>query len=166
MIAQSRLDRSGVAENQRRVQCGRRDVRIERQQPFGAAARAAGCAADEFVDGCAERQGPGLDFFAQRRPRRESVLARDHGLRVVERQIDDGDLIDGFTRKRWQGGEATERVRVAGVRRMEQGLGLLLQLLEVWADGKLTRHHTTSMLEPVVRKQAARRCSVPLVRRI
>jgi hypothetical protein len=108
---------------------------MERQQAFGAAGRPAGCAADEFVDGCTERQRPGFDFFAQRRPRREPVLACDQGLRVVERQIDCADLIDGLARKRWQGGEAMERVAVAGLRRMEQGLGLLLQLLEVRANG-------------------------------
>ena len=72
-----RLDRSGVAEHERRLQRGRRDARMQREQPLGAARRAAGRAADELVDRRVERQRARLDFFAQRVPRREAVLARD-----------------------------------------------------------------------------------------
>ena len=74
------------------------------------------------------------------------MLAGDHGLRVVERWIACADLFDRLARKRGQRGEAAERVRVARLRRMEQGLGLLLQLLEIWAVRQLARHRTTSML--------------------
>ena len=56
------------------------------------------------------------------------------------------DLFDRLARKRGQSGEAAERVRLAGLHRMEQGLGLLLQLFEIGAVGQLARHRTTSML--------------------
>ena len=146
MVAQPRLYRLGVAEHQCRLQRGRGDVRIEREQPVRAAGRAAGRAAQELVDRCLERQRSCFDFLAQRRPGREPVLAGDHRLRVVERQIECADLFDRFARQRGQGGEAAERVRLAGLRRMEQGLGLLLQLLEIRAVRQLARHRTTSML--------------------
>jgi hypothetical protein len=57
-------------------------------------------------------------FFAQRWPRRESMLASDHRLRIVPRQIGCVNLIDGYSGERWQDGEAVERLSIAGLGRM------------------------------------------------
>ena len=110
---------------------------MQREQSRRAASRAAGGAADELVDGRVERQRARLDFFAQRVPGRESVLARHRRLGVVERQILDVDLVEGLTRERGEDGEARERLRLARLRRVEQGLRLLLQLFEVRTCGQL-----------------------------
>ncbi len=146
MIVQPRLDRLDVAEHQRGRERGGCNRWIERQQPVGATGGAAARASNEFVDRGLKRQCSSVDFLAQGRPGWKPVIARDHGLRVVEREIEDGDLLDRFARKRGQGRKAPERVIVASVRGMEQGLGLLLQLFEIRAIGQLARHRTTSML--------------------
>ncbi len=70
---------------------------MQREESLGASGRAAGGAADELVHGRIERQRARLDFFAQRVPGRESVLARDRRLRVVQRQIRGADLGDGLS---------------------------------------------------------------------
>ena len=110
---------------------------MEREQPLRAAGRAAGGAADELVDRRVERQRARLDFFAQRVPGRESVLARDRRLRVVQRQIGGADLVEGLARERGQDGESAERVGVARLRGVEQRLRLLLQLFEIRTGGQL-----------------------------
>src|SRR6185436_17045737 len=81
--------------------------------------------------------------LAQGVPRRESVFARDDRLRVVQRER--GRI--GRARKRRQRREARERLRAAGLRRVQQCLGLFLQLFEIRALGK-GRGHTASMLQP------------------
>ena len=62
------------------------------------------------------------------------MFARDHGLRVMKRQIG-AYLSDGFVRERRQRGEATERLFVARLRPMQQRLRLLLQLFEIRSGG-------------------------------
>jgi hypothetical protein len=94
------------------------------------------------------------------------VLARDYGLRVVEREIRRGNFGDGLAGERRQSAEAAKRILVAGLRGVQQRLGLLLQLFEAGSVRKVARHHTASMLWPVVRKQAARRCTCRWSRRI
>ena len=137
MVSEPILHGCRVAEDERGLQRGRRDPRMQREQPLRAAGRAAGRAADELVDRRVERQRARLDFFAQRVPGRESVLARDDRLRVVQRQILDVDLVEGLARERGQDGEARERLRLARLRRVEQRLGLLLQLFEIRTCGQL-----------------------------
>jgi hypothetical protein len=66
------------------MQRGRGDSRIKREQPLGAAERAARRATDKLVDGGVERQRTCLDFFTQGVPGDEAVLACDHGLGVVQ----------------------------------------------------------------------------------
>ncbi len=117
-LAQPRFDLGRVTQNQRRKQIRRRDVREQRQQPFGTARRVTRRATDEFVDSLPERQRSCLHFFAQRGPGRESMLASDHRLRVVQRQVGCVYLVHGFAGKRWQGGEAVERLSITGLRRM------------------------------------------------
>ena len=86
------------------------DGRRDRQDAARAAARrgrrAAGRAADELVDRGVERQRARLDLFAQRVPRGESVLARDHRLRVVQREASARELGRRHLRKRGQRREA------------------------------------------------------------
>ena len=64
ILAQSRFHQRGIAENQRCLQRGRRQVGIQGEEPVRASRRAAGRAPEEFLDGCRERQGPCFDFFA------------------------------------------------------------------------------------------------------
>ena len=87
------------------------------------------------------------------------MLARDRRLRIVQREIGGGNLVGGLARECRHNREATEGVDVACLRGVEQRLGLLLQMFEIRADRKIAGRHTTSMLSPVVRKQAARRLS-------
>jgi hypothetical protein len=130
---------------------------VQREQPFGAGGRAARRAADELVERGVERQRARLHLFAQRRPRRKSVLASDHRLGIVQGETRCGTLVNGPAGVRRQSSKPLERGRVAILRGAKQRLGLLLQLFEIRAGWQLARRHTTSMLQPVVRKQAARR---------
>ena len=136
MIPEPIIDRGGVAEDERRVQRRRRNARIEREESFRPADRAAGSAADELVDGGIERQRTRLDLFTQRVPGWESVLARHCRLRIVQRKIRSGNLIERFAFQRGQGGEAPERVEVARLCRAEQRLCLFLQVFEVRTGGQ------------------------------
>ncbi len=111
---------------------------MQREQSLGAAVRAAGGAADELVDGRVEREGAGLDFFAQRVPGRESVLARHRRLGVVQRQIPGADVLERRAGERGQRGESPERPSVARLRRVEQRLRLLLQLSRFGCAGSCT----------------------------
>ncbi len=158
VAAESRLHPGDVPQHQRRVQRCRRDPGMQREQPFGAAGGAAGGAPDELVDGGVERERARVDLVAQRVPGRESVLACDHGLRVVQRERELAELGSTLSGEGGQHGEASQRRRILRRRGVQQRLGLLLQLFEIRTIGKCARRHTTSMLEPVVRKQAARRC--------
>src|SRR5262252_6323767 len=111
---------------------------MEREKSFRAVDRAAGGAADELVDGRIERQRARLDFFAQGVPGCESVFARNRRLGIMQSQIRGADLRYGSAFERGQGGETSERVWIAPLRRGEQRLRLLLQLLEVRTRGQLT----------------------------
>ncbi|HEU4892375.1 MAG TPA: hypothetical protein VFT47_12550 [Vicinamibacterales bacterium] len=75
--------------------------------------------------------------FAQRIPGRESVLARDRRLRIVQREIGGVDPVGRRAGKRGQHGESPQRLRIAGLRRIEERLGLLLQMFEIRTSGQL-----------------------------
>ncbi len=91
-----------VAEDESRLQRRRRNSRVQREEPFRAAARAASRAADELVDRGFERERSRLDFLAQRVPRVKAVLARDGRLRVVQREIGGGDRLQRLACERRQ----------------------------------------------------------------
>ena len=76
------------------------------------------------------------------------MLARDRRLGIVQRQIERGDLVERLARQCWQDGESPEGVGVARLRRVEQRLGLLLQLVEIRTGRELAGRHKTSMLQP------------------
>jgi hypothetical protein len=63
--------------------------------------------------------------------------------------------------ERRQNGEPSKRVGVVRLCGTQQRFRLVLQLFEIWTGRKLARRHTTPMLKPVVRRQAARRCMCP-----
>ena len=124
------INRGGVAENQGRLSVADAIAGMKREQSLGAAGRAAGRAANEFVDRGVERQRARLDLLAQRIPRREAVLARDHGLRVVQRQRRPSGSPDAARECR-QRRERSSAARSRGLRGAKQRLGLLLQLVEI-----------------------------------
>jgi hypothetical protein len=114
---------------------------MQRQQPLRAAGRPSRRAANELLDGGLERERARLDLLAQRVPGVEPVLARDHRLRVVEREADLDQLVRRFVGEGGQPAEAIEGLLFLALRRTEQRLGLLLQLLETGTIGKRARHH-------------------------
>ncbi len=98
---------------------GRRDLRMQRENPFGAIAAPVRRCFEELVDRSVELERHRLDVIAQLVPRREPVLARDQRLRIV------------------QGG------RLA---RLEKLLRLTFELVEVGTGGELLGRHRASML--------------------
>src|SRR6187551_3587660 len=121
---------------------------MKSQEPFCAPGCAACRATDELVDRMLERQGARLHFLAQRVPGDEAVLAGDHGLGIVQREIGGADVVERLPGTRWQDRESMARFRVACFGRGEQSLRLLFQLFKVWAIGEFVRRHTTSMHQP------------------
>ena len=129
------LDLPGIAEQQRGVERGAGDARMECEQALGAVAAAAGRRFDELLHGGADRQRPLLDPLAQRVPRVEPVLARDNRLRVVQRQRRPREI---GVRNPGEGGKNAkprEGGRVAVARGLQQILGLPLELLQIGALG-------------------------------
>src|SRR5207248_2027603 len=108
-----------VTEHERGVKIGRRDLRMQRENPLGAIAAAVRRCFEELVDRSVELERHLLDVLAQLVPRREAVLARDQRLRIV------------------QGG------RLA---RLEKLLRLTFELVEVGTGGELFGCHRASML--------------------
>ena len=133
--------------------------RMQREEPVRAARRAAGGAPDEFLDGrrrttaCALRLPRAARSRTGIRVRARSPTARRA---APDRRRDR----DRWTCRRAPADAAKRRSASASrvCAACEQRLRLLLQLFEIRTGGQLARHRTTSMLEPVVRKQAARRC--------
>ena len=158
-MRESRFHRCGVAEDQRRLQRGRRDPRMEREKPLRAARRAAGGASDELVDGGVERQRPRLDFLAQRVPGREAVLTRDRRLRVVQRQIGGGDLVERLARERRAG--SAKRRSASGSRAFaasSSDFACFFSCSRFGRAGSSRDGIQPPCFSPVVRRQAARRC--------
>ena len=118
VVTQSLLDLRDIAEHERRVQGGRGDGRVERQQPLGTSSGAAGRAANESVDGRVERQRPCLDLLAEHIPRRKPVFARDYGLRIVQRESVREDSSSSRERGQiFEAAQCRETTRLRGVQK-------------------------------------------------
>ena len=135
MFGESRLDGGRVAEEQRRVEAGASDRRVQREQPFGAIAPAVGRRLDELIHRGAELERQLFDALVQRLPGIEAVLARDHRLRVVERERPSREIGVGEVRERRQNPESLERCGVVRAGGAEQVFRLPFELLEVRALG-------------------------------
>src|SRR5262249_48299385 len=129
------LDRVGVAEEQRRVEIRVRDAWMEREEPLGALGATIGCRLNELLQCGAELQGQLLDALTEGIPRVESMLARDHRLRVVRREGAARQI--GVRGVSECGEDAESRARRGFVRARgaEQVLRLPLELLEIGALG-------------------------------
>src|SRR5690606_3644866 len=103
--------------------------------------RASGRTTHEFVNRSGERQRALLDVLAQPVPRLEAVLARDHGLRIVQRETDPGELLERFAGERRQNPKTFERPGIVRAGGLQKRLGLLLELLEIRALGQGLRCH-------------------------
>src|SRR5262249_10805829 len=91
MRGEMRVHRVSVAEQQRRVEVRTRDRRMQLEQAFGAVWAFAGRRFEEAIERRAKFEAQLFDALAQRVPRVESVLARDHGLRIVQRERTPGE---------------------------------------------------------------------------
>ncbi len=144
-VAEPRLDSRRIAQDERGLKRGRGNAGIEREQPVRATGAAARGAADELVHRRVERHRARLDLLPECVPREKPVLAGDHRLRVVERQARDVEIGDRRLRKGRQLHESAERRRIVRLRRVQERLGLLLQIVQMWTVRELAGH-TTSML--------------------
>ena len=59
------------------------------------------------------------------------MLARDHGLGVVQGETGGAELGDGLAGEGGEQAETFERARIGGARRVQQRLGEFLQLFEI-----------------------------------
>ena len=88
-----------IAQHELRVETCVRDTGMQREQTHRASRRAAGCASNELVHSCGEGERAFLYVLAQRIPRGKAVLARDHRLRIVQREIACGNGVERLVRQ-------------------------------------------------------------------
>src|SRR6185369_14349713 len=105
-----------------------RDARIECEQPLGARRPAVRRRLDELARGGVEVERSLLDVLEQRVPGREAMLARDHRLRVVERERSSGEVVVARVLMRGKRAEARQRGGVSGARGAQQLFRLTSQL--------------------------------------
>src|SRR5436309_1060094 len=108
-----------VAHAQRRVEIRVRDPRVQCEHPLGAIVAAVRRRFEELVQRGVELERDRFNVVVQRVPGGETVLACDHGLRIVQ------------------------GMRLA---RLEKLLRLAFELVEIWTWGELLGSHKASML--------------------
>src|SRR2546422_477835 len=108
-----------VSKDKRRVEIRSRDLRIEREHPFGPIAAAVRRRLEELGQRGVELEGHRFDVVTQRVPGAEAVLACDDPLRIVQ------------------------STRLAGLHKL---LRLTFELIEVGTGGELLGCHKASML--------------------
>ena len=133
---------------------------MKREQSLRAAGRAAGGAADELVDRRVERQRARLDFFAQRVPGRESVLARNRRLGVVQRQIRRVAIRRATCLKARAGSRsAASASRSRALAASSSDFACFFSCSRLGRAGSSRDGIQPPCFSPVVRRQAARRLS-------
>src|SRR5436190_15506195 len=150
------LDYDDVAQEERGVDARAGDARVQIEQALGTRRPAVGCGLDELADGRVEIERQPLDALAQRVPGWKAVLARNDGLRVVQRESRAGEVVVARMLQRRQHAEAGQRGGISGARGAQQVFRLSLELIEVGRVGQgAGGRHTSSMLMAAVRKLAS-----------